>query len=183
MGERLVRRIDPDGTLTTIAGDGASGYDGDDKPATEASLTKPTGLAVTRAGDVLIADQGDQRVRRVDPSGVIHTIAGTGLELSTGDGGAATAASLSYPTSLLVDRSRRVLIAEGGSSTRVRSIERDGTINTIAGGGTSAPANGLLATSAALSSPTGMVIDPSGSVIVAVTGSNQLWTLRPARAS
>ena len=82
-----------------------------------------------------------------------------------------------------MDRSRRVLIAEGGSSTRVRSIERDGTINTIAGGGTSAPANGLLATSAALSSPTGMVIDPSGSVIVAVTGSNQLWTLRPARAS
>ena len=65
----------------------------------------------------------------------------------------------------------------------MRSIERDGTINTIAGGGTSAPADGLLATSAALSSPTGMVIDPSGSVIVAVTGSNQLWTLRPARAS
>jgi hypothetical protein len=183
MGERLVRRIDPDGTLTTIAGDGASGYDGDNKPATEASLTKPTGLAVTRAGDVLIADQGDQRVRRVDPSGVIHTIAGTGVEFSAGDGGAASTASLSYPTSLLVDRSRRMLITEGGSSTRVRSIERDGTINTIAGGGTSAPANGLLATSAVLPSPTGMVIDPSGSVIVAVTGSNQLWRLRPASAS
>ncbi len=97
MGERLVRRIDPDGTLTTIAGDGASGYDGDNKPATEASLTKPTGLAVTRAGDVLIADQGDQRVRRVDPTGVIHTIAGTGLAFSTGDGGPASAASLSSP--------------------------------------------------------------------------------------
>ena len=183
MGERLVRRIDPEGTITTIAGDGASGYDGDNKPATEASLTKPTGLAVTPTGDVLIADQGDQRVRRVDPSGVIHTIAGTGLELSTGDGGPASAASLSYPTSLLVDRSRRVLVTEGGSSTKVRSIERDGTINTIAGGGTNEPADGLLATSAALSSPTGMVFDPSGSVIVAVTGSNQLWTLRPARAS
>ena len=78
MGERRVRRIDPDGTISTIAGDGGSGYDGDNKPATEASLTKPTGLAVTRAGDVLIADQGDQRVRRVDPSGVIHTIAGNG---------------------------------------------------------------------------------------------------------
>ena len=81
-----------------------------------------------------------------------------------------------------MDRSRRVLVTEGGSSTRVRSIERDGTINTIAGGGTSAPADGLLATSAALSSPTGMAIDPSGGVIVAVTGLNQLWTLRPARA-
>jgi sugar lactone lactonase YvrE len=180
MGERLIRRIDPDGTISTIAGDGGTGYDGDNKPATEASLTKPTGLAVTRAGDVLIADQGDQRVRRVDPSGVIHTIAGNGLEATMGDGGQASAASLSYPTSLLVDRSRRVLITE---ASRVRSIERDGTINTVAGGGTSAPANGLLATSAALRSPTSMAIDQTGGVIVATTGSNQLWTLLPARPS
>jgi len=180
MGERRVRRIDPDGTISTVAGDSGSGYDGDNKPATEASLTKPTGLAVTAAGDVLIADQGDHRVRRVDPSGVIHTIAGTGVGATTGDGGPASAATLNYPTSLLMDRSRRVLIAEGD---RVRSIERDGTINTVAGGGKTAPANGLLATSAALSSPTGMVIDSSGSVVVATTGSNQLWKLRPARAS
>jgi hypothetical protein len=76
-----------------------------------------------------------------------------------------------------------VLVTEGGVSTRVRSIERDGTINTVAGGGTSAPANGLLATSAGLSSATGMVIDHSGGVVVAVTGLDQLWTLVPARAS
>src|SRR4051812_5592594 len=181
MGERRVRRIDPDGTISTIAGDSGSGYDGDNKPATEASLTKPTGLAVTPTGDVLIADQGDHRVRRVDPSGVIHTIAGNGVAATTGDGGQASAASLEYPTSLLVDRSRRVLVTEGGSSTRIRSIERDGTINTVAGGGKSAPANGLLATSAALSSPTGMVVDRSGGVIVASTELNQLWTLVPAR--
>jgi sugar lactone lactonase YvrE len=183
MGERRIRRVDPDGTISTIAGDGGSGYDGDNKPATGASLTKPTGLAVTTAGDVLIADQGDQRVRRVDTSGTIHTIAGTGVLASTGDGGPATAANLEYPTSLLVDRSRRVLITQGGSHPDVRAIERDGTINTVAGGGTSAPADGLLATTAALSSPTGMVIDHSGGVIVATTGSNQLWTLRPAKAS
>src|SRR4051794_19941402 len=110
MGERRIRRIDPDGTISTIAGDSGSGYDGDDKPATQASLTKPTGLAVTRAGDVLIADQGDQRVRRVDPSGVIHTIAGTGLEVSAGDRRAASAARLTYPTSLLVGPPRRLLL-------------------------------------------------------------------------
>ena len=102
---------------------------------------------------------------------------------TTGDGGPASAASLDNPTGLLVDRPRRVLVTEGGSSTRVRSIERDGTITTIAGGGTSAPANGLLATSAALASPTGMVIDHAGGVIVAATGLNQLWTLLSARAS
>ena len=180
MGERRIRRIDPDGTISTIAGDSGSGYDGDNKPATQASLTKPTGLAVAPTGDVLIADQGDQRVRRVDPSGVIHTIAGNGLNATTGDGGPASAASLSYPTSLLVDRSRRVLVTE---ATGVRSIERDGTINTVAGGGTSAPANGLLATSAALSGLTSMAVDRAGGVIVDVTGSNQLWTLAPARAS
>ncbi len=180
MGERRIRRIDPDGTISTIAGDSGSGYDGDNKPATEASLTKPTGLAVAPTGDVLIADQGDQRVRRVDPSGVIHTIAGNGLMATTGDGGPASAASLNNPTSLLMDRARRLLVTEG---SRVRAIERDGTINTIAGGGTNAPANGLLATSAALSSPTGMAIDRTGGVIVATTTVHQLWTLRPARAS
>ena len=178
LGERLIRRIDPDGTISTIAGDGGSGYDGDNKPATGASLAKPTGLAVTPAGDVLIADQGDKRVRRVDASGIIHTIAGNGIDVSAGDGGPASKASLSEPASLLVDRSRRVFVTEGGASTRVRSIERDGTINTVAGGGTSAPSDGLLATSAALSSPTGMVIDRSGGVVVAVTGLNQLWRLR-----
>ena len=178
MGERRIRRIDPDGTISTIAGDSGSGYDGDNKLATQASLTKPTGLAVAPTGDVLIADQGDQRIRRVDPSGFIHTIAGNGLMATTGDGGPASAASLSYPTSLLMDRSRRLLVTE---QSRVRSIERDGTINTVAGGGTSAPANGLLATSAALSSPTGMAIDRKGGVIVAATGFDQLWTLLPAR--
>jgi hypothetical protein len=183
MGERLIRRVDPDGTISTIAGDGGTGYDGDNKPATQASLTRPTGLAVTATGDVLIADQGDQRVRRVDPSGVIHTIAGTGVDVSTGDGGPASKASLSDPTSLMVDRSRRVLITEGGTNPRVRSIERGGTINTIAGGGTSHPSNGLLATSAALSGPTGMVADRTGGVLLAVTGLHQLWTLRPAQAS
>src|SRR3954451_2625766 len=94
MGERRVRRIDPDGTISTVAGDSGSGYDGDNQPATKASLTKPTGLAVTPTGDVLIADQGDQRLRRVDPAGVIHTIAGNGLMATTGDGGPASAASL-----------------------------------------------------------------------------------------
>jgi len=177
MGERRIRRIDPDGTISTIAGDSGSGYDGDNKPAIQASLTRPTGLAVTRTGDILIADQGDQRIRRVDPAGVIHTIAGNGVMVTTGDGGPATAASLENPTTLLVDRSRRVLVAEG---RRVRSIERDGTIHTVAGGGTIAPANGLLATSAALSGPTGMAIDHAGGVIVAVTSLNQLWTLLPA---
>jgi hypothetical protein len=183
MGERLIRRVDPDGTISTIAGDGGTGYDGDDKPATQASLTKPTGLAVTATGDVLIADQGDQRVRRVDPSGVIHTIAGNGIDVSTGDGGPAVKASLSEPTSLLVDRSRRVLVTEGGTNPRVRSIERGGKINTIAGGGTSHPSDGLLATSAVLSGPTGMVVDRSGGVVLAVTGFHQLWTLRAAQAS
>jgi sugar lactone lactonase YvrE len=176
MGERRIRRIDPDGTISTIAGDSGTGYDGDNKPATQASLTKPTGVAVTPTGDVLIADQGDQRVRRVDPSGIIHTVAGNGLNATTGDGGPASAATLSYPTSLLVDRSRRVLVTEG---SRVRSIERDGTINTVAGGGTSAPANGLVATSAALSGLTNMAIDRTGGVIVAATAFDQLWTLVP----
>ena len=87
-------------------------------------------------------------------------------------------AGLDQPTSLLADRSRRVLVTE---ATRVRSIERDGKINTVAGGGTNAPSDGLLATSAALSGPSGMAIDHAGGLILATTNSNQLWTLQPAR--
>jgi hypothetical protein len=169
-----IRKITPDGVITTVAGSGIAGFAGDGGPATDAQLNHPTGVAVDAAGGILIADQGAQRLRRVDPAGVIHTIAGNGLMATSGDGGPASAATLNNPTSLLVERSRRILIAEG---TRVRSIERDGTINTIAGGGTSAPADGLLATSAALSSPTSMAMDRKGGVIVATTWSNQLWTL------
>ena len=183
MGERRVRRIDPDGTISTIAGDSGSGYDGDNKPATKASLTKPTGLAVTLAGDVLIADQGDQRVRRVDPAGVIHTIAGNGLDGHHGRRRPGLGGEPQQPDEPargpLASRARhRRRIEHPRALDRTRRHDQHHRRWRH-----EPPANGLLATSAALSGPTGMAIDHTGGVIVAATGLHQLWTLLPARAS
>jgi hypothetical protein len=82
-----VRRVSPDGTITTIAGTGTHGFSGDGGPATAAQLALPTGVAATADGGLLIADQNNERVRRVSPDGTITTIAGTGTAGFSGDGG------------------------------------------------------------------------------------------------
>ena len=139
-----IRRIDQDGTITTVAGTGAAGFAGDGGPATEARLHKPTGVAVSRRGELFIADEYNHRIRRVGPHGRISTVAGA-TELPTnydgfwpgsyaGDGGPATEAFLNFPTEVLLDGKQHLLIADS-SNGRVRSVDHDGIITTIAGGG------------------------------------------------
>ena len=98
-----IRKVTAAGTITTIAGTGAPGFAGDGGPATAAQLNLPYGVAVDLAGSVYIADLGNNRVRRIDPGGVISTIAGTGKKGSSGDGGAATSAQLATPRNLVPD--------------------------------------------------------------------------------
>ena len=153
-----IRRIDPDGTITTVAGTGGAGFAGDGGPATEARLHKPTGVAVSRKGELFIADEYNHRIRRVGPHGRISTVAGaTDIPPCTtdwcrrygGDGGPATEAFLNFPTEVLLDGDQNLLIADS-SNDRVRSVDRDGIITTIAGGGSEPPADGLPATSVSL---------------------------------
>ena len=154
-----IRRIDPDGTITTVAGTGGAGFAGDGGPATEAMLHKPTGVAVSRKGELFIADEYNHRIRRVGPHGRISTVAGAtefppnydGLVPGDygGDGGPATEAFLDFPTEVLLDGEQNVLIADS-SNYRVRSMDRDGIITTIAGGGSEPPADGLAAASVSL---------------------------------
>jgi DNA-binding beta-propeller fold protein YncE len=174
-----IRRIDAEGTITTVAGIGGAGYAGDGGPATKAMLHRPTGVAVTRRGELLIADEYNHRIRRVGPNGRISTVAGTGLSAFGGDGGPATAAFLSYPTEVLVDGEQNLLIADS-SNHRVRCVDRDGVITTIAGGGSQAPSDGLPATSVSLSgAPTGMAFDGDGSVLVCEEYGHRVWRLTP----
>jgi sugar lactone lactonase YvrE len=130
-----VWKVAPDGTRTAVAGsDSKCGYNGDEIPATQALLKFPYGVAVDSHGNVYIADRSNQRVRMVDTSGIIHTIAGTGTCGFSGDGGAANAAMVCLPASVAVDGQHNVYIGDSGN-LRIRVIDASGQINTLAGTG------------------------------------------------
>jgi hypothetical protein len=141
-----IRRVTPDGTITTIAGNGFPDFAGDGGPATAASLQYPTGVTLDHDGNIFIADAANHRIRRIDHDGTITTVAGTFAAGFDGDGGPATEALLNFPTEVLLDGKQHLLIADS-SNGRVRSVDRDGIITTIAGGGSDTPADGLPATS------------------------------------
>ena len=116
-----VRRVDDTGLVSVFAGTRKRGYGGDGGPATEAQLNYPLGLAVDKSRSVYIADSGNHRIRRVDPSGTITTIAGTGEPGYGGDGGPAARAQLASPVAVAVDTSGKVYIADLGNS-RIRVL-------------------------------------------------------------
>src|SRR5580692_2955889 len=92
-----VRRVDSHGVITTVAGNGTADFSGDGGPATEATLNSPTGLCTDPSGDLFIADVGNYRIRKLDTSGKITTVAGNGVQGSGGDGGPAVQASMYIP--------------------------------------------------------------------------------------
>lgn len=180
-----IRRVAPNGTISTFAGNGTTGFAGDGGPATAASLNQPIGLAVARDGGVLIADSRNHRLRRVAPNGTISTIAGIGSSGFAGDGGPATAASLSNPWDVATVGDGSVIVADTNAS-RIRRIDPAGTIATIAGGagppgygGDGGPALG-----ATLRNPAGVALARNGDLLIADTVNNRIrrvitpWTDR-----
>lgn len=160
-----IRRIDVDGTITTIAGTGTASYSGDQGQATAATLDGPFGVSVDASGRVLVADTGNSVVRRIDTTGVITTIAGTGTLGDSGDGGPATSADLAFPVVALDDGAGGVLVLDS-LGQRVRRVDPTGTIRTIAGDGTRGyGGDGGPATNAQLQNPQGLAISPAGIVI------------------
>ena len=127
-----VRRIDANGIISTVAGTGDAGRSGDAGPAVEARLDRPEGVAIGPSGDIYIADTDNHLVRRVDASGTITTIVGTGDRGYSGDGGPATEAALSEPRAVAVDSVGNVYIADSANGI-VRRVAADGTISTVAG--------------------------------------------------
>lgn len=165
-GNHRVRRIDPAGVVTTVAGSGAAGFTGDDGPALQASLKSPIGVLALPDGAFLVADSGNHRIRRVSPSGVITTVAGTGISALAGDGGPAVAAALSSPTHLALDGTGGILVADTGND-RVRRIAPDGSISTVAGSSEGFAGDGGPAVSAKLSGPLGLAVAADGRIIIA----------------
>jgi trimeric autotransporter adhesin len=162
-----IRKVTPNGVITTVAGNGKSGYSGDGGPATAASVNQPRCVAVDGAGNLYIADTFNSRIRMVTPAGLISTVAGNGQSGFSGDNGPATSASINEPWRIAVDSSGLLYIADTANG-RVRKLSPDGTISTIAGGGTGG--DGGLATSASLSDPQGIAFDPAGNILIADGG-------------
>ena len=173
----VVIKVTPAGVLSVVAGNGAPGFSGDGGTATAATLNDPRGVAVDAKGNLYIVDGNNARVRKVDPSGIITTFAGSGSPNSYnfgGDGGPATQASLSDPAGLAVDRAGNVYIADG-LNNRVRKVDTAGTITSVAGNGQSQfSGDGGPATSAGLAQPTGLAFDADGNLYIADTGNQRV---------
>ena len=130
-GNARIRKIDTAGIITTIAGNGTHGYNGD-SIATSAELYGPSGIAIDRYGNIYVADYTNNRVFKISPSGIMTTVAGTGLPGYSGDNGIATAATLLSPNDVKVDGIGNLYIADY-SNDRVRKVDTSGIITTIVG--------------------------------------------------
>jgi len=159
-----VRKIDTSGVITLLAGTGTAGFGGDGGPATKASLNLPYGLTVDTAGNIYLADLGNNRVRRIAPDGTILTVAGSG---QGGDGGAATGAQLLAPRNVALDAAGNLYISEF-EGHRVRKVTPGGQISTVAGTGVAGfSGDGGSAAAAQLGYPAGLAVDASGALYIA----------------
>ncbi|GEM_PF-1842256 len=158
--------------IYTIAGDGRPGYAGDGGAAIQAQLKKPYDVALDRLGNLYIADSHNHRIRKVSVSGTITTVAGNGQVGFSGDGGAATQASLSFPDGICVDGQGNLYIADTYNN-RVRMVDAAGTIRTIAGSGHPGySGDGGLAIHAKLFFPLRVIIDEEGNLYIVDSSNN-----------
>jgi hypothetical protein len=163
--------------ISTIAGNGTSGFSGDGGPATAAELSNPFGIAVDPTGNIYIADQFNNRVRMIDTAGIISTIAGNGTGAYSGDGGPATAAELDRPFAINLDNAGNIYVADYANNA-IRKISVAGTISTIAGNGTAGfTGDGGPSTAAELHGPTGISLDKNGNLYITDQGNQRIREL------
>ena len=175
----LIRKITPDGIITTVAGTGEVGDSGDGLPAFKAVLNGPTNLALDSAGNLYFADTGNNRVRKIKADGTMATFAGNGQMGESGDAAAAVAAMLSTPVGLAVDKSGTVYIGDVGSGM-IRAVTPDGLIHTIAGSSNRGFAgDGAAALTAQFNGPASLAIDAAGHVYVLDQNNERVRMLTP----
>ena len=178
-----VRVVDNKGIITTFAGNGVDGYKGDLGPATQAQLSKPFGLALDKKGNLYIADRVSNRVRKVNPQGIITTVAGDGGFFFMGDNGPAYRASLAGPTGIVVDKNGILYIADRNNN-RIRSVDTQGMIRTVAGTGQQ-DYNGEaeMARDTNLYLPFGVALDQDGKLLIIDRSHYRIRRINPRSGS
>ncbi len=162
-----IRKVNSAGIISTIAGNGTATFGGDGGPATSAFLNWPDAIACDFTGNVFIADAGNNRIRKVNTSGIISTVAGNGIAGFSGDGAAANAGSINTPLGVAFDRIGNLYIADNNNH-RVRKVNTVGIISTVAGSGSGTySGDGGPATAAGIVSLGGLDVDAFGDIFIA----------------
>jgi sugar lactone lactonase YvrE len=174
---QVVVKIDREGYLTPFAGNGAPGYNGDGKLATESSLANPYDVRLDSKGNVYIADTSNHRIRKVDRKGVITTVAGTGVPGYSGNGGPAVNAQLKKPYGIFLDKEDNLLITDSENHV-IRKVGQDGIIHTIAGSGQRGyDGDGGPALAAKFDTPQSLGIDAQGRIYIGDEHNNAIRIL------
>ncbi len=163
-GNHRVRQISPNGSITTIFGTGVPGYSGDGGPAAAAQIVSPQGLALDGKGNLYVTDYSAHVIRKIDSTGMVTTIAGTGVAGSSGSGGKATAARLNGPYALAFDLVGNLYVAEDLNNA-VRRITPDGNIVTFASG---------------INNPEGLAVDSANFVYISAWGDQRVVKVSPS---
>ena len=175
-----IRKVDPAGIITTVAGTGEHGDGGDGGPATEAQLRSPNSVATDGTGNLYISDYGNSRIRKVDSSGIITTIAGTGERGFAGDGGPAVQAQLDHPLGVAVDAAGNLYISDT-DNRRIRRVDSSGTISTVAGNGVPGfSGDSFPAIDAQLDNPRGVTVDAAGNLYIADQQNHRIRRVDPS---
>ena len=178
-GHERIRKVTRDGVITTVAGNGFNGYNGDNIAATSATLLNPFDVALDGVGNIYIADLGNQRVRKVTLGGLITTVAGNGTPGYNGDDIAATSAELNDPERVAVDGGGNLYIGDTHNH-RIRKVTLDGMITTVAGNGTPGyNGDNIGATIADLNYPIGVALDGVGNLYITDFGNNRIRMVTP----
>lgn len=178
-GNNRIRIVNSSGIISTIAGISIGGYSGDGGPATAAELAFPAGVIIDSVGNIYIADESNNVVRKINTSGIISTIAGNGTSGYSGDSGPATAAELYYPYSLAIDKSGDIFIADN-LNTVIRKVDPTGVITTYAGDAVKGfSGDGGFADIAELHGPNGITIDTAGNLYVVDNFNNRIRKITP----
>ena len=179
-----VRKVSSSGVITTIAGDGIPGYTGDGVPSNASQLNTPRRVVLDSAGNIYIADSGNNVVRKIAAAtGIIRTVAGNTTNGYSGDGGPATAAALSDPHGMAVDASGALLIADSGNRV-IRRVDSNGVITTIAGNGSATlSGDGRSPLNTGFGFPVDVSLDAAGNIYIADRANARVRRIQPAPAS
>jgi sugar lactone lactonase YvrE len=168
-----IRKVTPEGIISTVAGTGIKGFSGDGASATSANLDHPFGIAIDSAGNLYIADSWNERIRKVTTDGIINTVAGGGTG-GLGDGGIATAARFANPVGVAIDSAGNLYIADF-DGCRIRMVTTGGVISTVAGNGNIfSSGDGGLATAGGVSYPTAVAVNSAGNLFIAEYGYHRI---------